>query len=118
MVGLDASGKTTILYKLKLGEIVTTIPTIGERSFSSFGLAFDQFSCAEPLVAFDRYTVCIKSLEVAIAIYSFHDSMKADGVFQYLDFVVKKIWEFMCTQRLKHVNSTNKKQSFTWPWIR
>mmetsp|Transcript_54682 Transcript_54682/g.119030 ORF Transcript_54682/g.119030 Transcript_54682/m.119030 type:complete len:196 (-) Transcript_54682:252-839(-) len=25
--GLDASGKTTILYKLKLGETVTTIPT-------------------------------------------------------------------------------------------
>ena len=31
MVGLDASGKTTILYKLKLGEIVTTIPTIGKN---------------------------------------------------------------------------------------
>lgn len=30
MVGLDAAGKTTILYKLKLGEIVTTIPTIGK----------------------------------------------------------------------------------------
>lgn len=30
-VGLDAAGKTTILYKLKLGEIVTTIPTIGTR---------------------------------------------------------------------------------------
>ena len=30
MVGLDAAGKTTILYKLKLGEIVTTIPTIGQ----------------------------------------------------------------------------------------
>jgi ADP-ribosylation factor protein 1 len=29
MVGLDAAGKTTILYKLKLGENVTTIPTIG-----------------------------------------------------------------------------------------
>ncbi|XP_033103235.1 ADP-ribosylation factor 1-like [Anneissia japonica] len=29
MVGLDSAGKTTILYKLKLGEIVTTIPTIG-----------------------------------------------------------------------------------------
>ena len=29
-VGLDAAGKTTILYKLKLGEIVTTIPTIGK----------------------------------------------------------------------------------------
>ena len=29
MVGLDAAGKTTILYKFKLGEVVTTIPTIG-----------------------------------------------------------------------------------------
>ena len=29
MLGLDASGKTTILYKLKLGEVVSTIPTIG-----------------------------------------------------------------------------------------
>lgn len=33
MVGLDAAGKTTILYKLKLGEIVTTIPTIGKYRF-------------------------------------------------------------------------------------
>jgi GTPase SAR1 family protein len=30
MLGLDNAGKTTILYKLKLGEIVTTIPTIGK----------------------------------------------------------------------------------------
>ncbi|KAI5062135.1 hypothetical protein GOP47_0022674 [Adiantum capillus-veneris] len=29
MLGLDAAGKTTILYKLKLGEVVSTIPTIG-----------------------------------------------------------------------------------------
>lgn len=29
MIGLDAAGKTTILYKLKLGEIVTTVPTVG-----------------------------------------------------------------------------------------
>ncbi len=29
-IGLDAAGKTTILYKLKLGEVVTTIPTIGK----------------------------------------------------------------------------------------
>lgn len=34
MVGLDAAGKTTILYKLKLGEIVTTIPTIGNLFIS------------------------------------------------------------------------------------
>jgi small GTP-binding protein len=29
MVGLDAAGKTTVLYKLKLDQVVTTIPTIG-----------------------------------------------------------------------------------------
>jgi small GTP-binding protein len=29
MLGLDAAGKTTVLYKLKLGEHVATIPTIG-----------------------------------------------------------------------------------------
>ena len=29
MVGLDAAGKTTTLFKLKLGEVVTPIPTIG-----------------------------------------------------------------------------------------
>lgn len=34
MVGLDAAGKTTILYKLKLGEIVTTIPTIGKNLYT------------------------------------------------------------------------------------
>lgn len=29
MLGLDAAGKTTALYKLKLGELINTIPTIG-----------------------------------------------------------------------------------------
>ena len=42
MVGLDAAGKTTILYKLKLGEIVTTIPTIGK--FKSPSSAYKMYS--------------------------------------------------------------------------
>lgn len=29
MIGLDASGKTSFLYRAKLGESVCTIPTIG-----------------------------------------------------------------------------------------
>lgn len=29
MLGLDSAGKTTILYKLKLGQNVSTIPTVG-----------------------------------------------------------------------------------------
>jgi len=29
MLGLDGAGKTTILYSLKLGDVINTIPTIG-----------------------------------------------------------------------------------------
>jgi len=29
MVGLDAAGKTTLLYKMKLGEVVHAVPTVG-----------------------------------------------------------------------------------------
>ena len=52
MVGLDAAGKTTILYKLKLGEIVTTIPTIGKQSQNSLQIqlywqVFDKMSIAK-----------------------------------------------------------------------
>lgn len=32
ILGLDAVGKTTFLYRMHLGEIVTTIPTIGMLS--------------------------------------------------------------------------------------
>lgn len=29
LIGLDGAGKTTILYKLKLDEVVSSVPTIG-----------------------------------------------------------------------------------------
>mmetsp|Transcript_31326 Transcript_31326/g.55055 ORF Transcript_31326/g.55055 Transcript_31326/m.55055 type:complete len:188 (-) Transcript_31326:234-797(-) len=29
MIGLDAAGKTTVLYKLRLGEVLHTVPTVG-----------------------------------------------------------------------------------------
>ncbi|KAG6469776.1 hypothetical protein ZIOFF_070707 [Zingiber officinale] len=32
MLGLDAAGKTTILYKLHIGEVLSTVPTIGKLS--------------------------------------------------------------------------------------
>ena len=47
MVGLDAAGKTTILYKLKLGEIVTTIPTIGEKSSMKLRKFIEPSKCDE-----------------------------------------------------------------------
>ena len=42
MAGLDAAGKTTALYQLKLGEGVTTIPTIGKHL--ALQLADNKFS--------------------------------------------------------------------------
>lgn len=33
MLGLDAAGKTTILYKLHIGEVLSTVPTIGGFCF-------------------------------------------------------------------------------------
>lgn len=35
MLGLDAAGKTTILYKLHIGEVLSTVPTIGRSDCSS-----------------------------------------------------------------------------------
>ena len=42
IIGLDNAGKTTILYKLHLGEIVTTVPTVGfnVESMTYEGLKF------------------------------------------------------------------------------
>ena len=55
MVGLDAAGKTTILYKLKLGEIVTTIPTIGKRGNAdkpvNIVYVFDALLCVQGLMS-------------------------------------------------------------------
>lgn len=31
MIGLDNAGKTTILYRLHLGDVVVTTPTIGSN---------------------------------------------------------------------------------------
>ena len=52
MVGLDAAGKTTILYKLKLGEIVTTIPTIG----MCMDIFLVYYKCVE--LDSDKWTCC------------------------------------------------------------
>lgn len=56
MVGLDAAGKTTILYKLKLGEIVTTIPTIGMDITVSVHYSYpkeaEYFNCFEKWLLF------------------------------------------------------------------
>lgn len=63
MVGLDAAGKTTILYKLKLGEIVTTIPTIGVClcAYGELLVVKSQFSSNNFVSTLYVYFTCVKS---------------------------------------------------------
>jgi GTPase SAR1 family protein len=43
MLGLDAAGKTTILYKLHIGEVLSTVPTIGGFYFINSIIKFIVF---------------------------------------------------------------------------
>jgi hypothetical protein len=49
MLGLDAAGKTTILYKLHIGEILSTVPTIGERADGRRGVLAISLSFPSPI---------------------------------------------------------------------
>jgi ADP-ribosylation factor protein 1 len=68
MLGLDAAGKTTILYKVKLNENIQTIPTIGiyKQTFKTyfihiyFILGFNVETVTPcPGVTFTVWDVCI-----------------------------------------------------------
>ena len=71
MVGLDAAGKTTILYKLKLGEIVTTIPTIGMLIWTILAIGvmyfqWDMFMKNGLLSGFNVETVEYKNISFTV----------------------------------------------------
>ena len=57
MLGLDAAGKTTILYKLKLGQSVNTIPTVG----------FNVETVTYKNVKFNVWVSCCKQMSRTIA---------------------------------------------------
>ena len=40
MLGLDAAGKTTILYKLHIGEVLSTVPTLGTTREGNLATCF------------------------------------------------------------------------------
>ena len=48
MVGLDSAGKTTALYRLKFGQYITTLPTIG-------------FNCEKVKVNFEKAKVILNA---------------------------------------------------------
>ena len=49
MLGLDAAGKTTILYKLHIGEILSTVPTIGTAPYDLLWVPCYSCTCVLPL---------------------------------------------------------------------
>lgn len=59
LIGLDASGKTTLLYKLKLGESLSTVPTIGfnveEVHFKNLNLTIWDVGGQATLIPLWRY---------------------------------------------------------------
>lgn len=72
MVGLDAAGKTTILYKLKLGEIVTTIPTIGEL-WASRPVHSDLFTSVSLFICMNLYGFVVMYRLLCIVAYHYAD---------------------------------------------
>jgi hypothetical protein len=64
-VGLDAAGKTTILYKMKFGEVVQTTPTIGIPPPPNLPfLFFELYPLTIVIVRFQRRDGRVQELEV------------------------------------------------------
>ena len=53
MLGLDAAGKTTILYKLHIGEVLSTVPTLGTTREGNLATVFAR-RLEKPPVCFSR----------------------------------------------------------------
>ena len=76
MLGLDAAGKTTILYKIKLDENLQTIPTIGMYRFTYqnifygliIGFNVEQVSPCRG-VSFTVWDVCIEDFLLRSFLY-------------------------------------------------
>ena len=78
--GLQGAGKTTIIYRLKLGEVVTTTPTIGKRPITSTSkpnfviLGFNVETVQHKKVSLMSWDVGgkIVSVEHSVALYSLY----------------------------------------------
>ena len=69
--GLHSSGKTTILYKLTLGEVVTTVPTIG------FNIESVDISRRHSVTAWDigGDVRCVLSQDIISLVWTYYSSL-------------------------------------------
>ncbi|MBA0751479.1 hypothetical protein Gogos_000400 [Gossypium gossypioides] len=70
MVGLDGSGKTTILYKLKLGDLLKTKPTIGPFVYISYGAGFNVETIQYKSICFDVWDIGGESKAIVFVVDS------------------------------------------------
>ena len=64
MLGLDAAGKTTILYKLHIGEVLSTVPTLGTTREGNLATCFSfDVSRRPPRFWFFRTRVRVREKE-------------------------------------------------------
>uniref|UniRef100_K3YA55 Uncharacterized protein n=1 Tax=Setaria italica TaxID=4555 RepID=K3YA55_SETIT len=111
MVGLDAARKTTILYKLKLGEIVTTIPTIDlllynkvkSNSYRQFNTCFDM-AYAFKVVYLEQNCFC-----GAVALHNYVCLSHLSSMASSLLYPIRLLWRhyFQNTQGLIFVVDSN-----------
>ena len=102
MLGLDAAGKTTILYKLHIGEILSTVPTIGE----SFFLHLREWLCLplSPYKFIIFYGLSSSSRSSCLKSYighSFAVLTHIAAIKQAIDFLANVATNIIC--KLKHL---------------
>eukprot|EP00126_Sphaerothecum_destruens_P007637 Sdes_comp19926_c0_seq2m12365 len=66
ILGLDGAGKTTILYRLQVGEVVSTIPSKFSASFPFFSSSHLFFHLFFPAIGFNVETVQYKNLKFQV----------------------------------------------------
>ena len=106
MLGLDAAGKTTILYKLKLGQVVTTIPTIGwnvetlEYKNSITFICWDSGGRGKIRPLYRHY---YKQTNALIWVVDSNDKERIDDTNGYDNTVKEELFETINEEELKDV---------------
>ena len=103
MLGLDAAGKTTILYKLHIGEILSTVPTIGAQCLPHYpcqGISSSQITCSAEIATHQIGTsLCSKPSPCVILLICYIAGFNVEKV-QYKN-VLFTVWDVGGQEKLR-----------------